>query len=62
MDIIELLKQVAERELTPEEEDQLLNELSAAYHRDEASISSRAVQRIEEKVTAKLASNSGPRA
>ena len=54
MDTIELLKKVAERELTPEEEDQFLNELSAAYHSDEASISSRAVQRIAEKISAEL--------
>ena len=54
MDTIELLKQITERELTPEEEQQLLNELSAAYHSDEAAISSRDIQRVAEKISAKL--------
>jgi hypothetical protein len=40
--------------LNPEEEAQLTRELAAAYHMDEASATSRDVQRIAEKVRARL--------
>lgn len=54
MKTLELLQQSTQRELTPEEESLLLSELSAAYHSDEASIESQDVQRIAEKITAKM--------
>ena len=41
-------------EATPEEDAQLARELSAAYHMDEAAATSRDVQRIAEKVRARL--------
>lgn len=41
-------------ELTPEEEAELTRELSEAYHADEAAATSRDVQRIAEKVRARL--------
>lgn len=54
MKAINLLTRSDPKELTPEEETQLSQELAAAYHRDEVSASSRAVQRIAEKVRACL--------
>jgi hypothetical protein len=54
MKAINLLTRSDQKELTPEEETQLSQELAAAYHRDEVSASSRAVQRIAEKVRACL--------
>ena len=57
MHTLEILKQVSERELTPDEESQLMNDLSAAYHSDEAAMSSRDIQRIAEKISAKLKAN-----
>ena len=41
--------------LTPEEEAALAREFSEAYHKDEAAITSRDVQRIAEKVRLRLA-------
>jgi hypothetical protein len=55
MDPIDLLKRYGITDLTPEEEAELTRELSAAYHMDEAAASSRDVQRIAEKVRARLA-------
>lgn len=49
-----LLKKFGIADLTPEEEAELCRELSAAYHMDEAAASSRDVQRIAEKVRARL--------
>ena len=54
MDILKILKESADRDLTSEEEFQLTQELSEAYHQDEASVTSRDVQRIAEKIRAKL--------
>jgi 2-oxo-4-hydroxy-4-carboxy--5-ureidoimidazoline (OHCU) decarboxylase len=54
-----LLQKFGISELTPEEEAELTRELSAAYHMDEAAASSRDVQRIAEKVRARL-KNSEP--
>jgi hypothetical protein len=55
MDPINLLKRYGVTDLTPEEEAELSRELSAAYHMDEAAATSRDVQRIAEKVRARLA-------
>lgn len=52
---IDLLKRYDLDPLTPEEEAQLTQELSAAYHMDEAASTSRDVRRIAEKVSARLA-------
>ena len=49
-----LLKKFGITDLTPEEEAELCRELSHAYHMDEASATSRDVQRIAEKVRARL--------
>jgi hypothetical protein len=49
-----LLKKFGIADLTPEEEAELSRELSAAYHMDEAAATSRDVQRIAEKVRARL--------
>ncbi len=54
MKAIELLTRPSEINLTPEEESMLTRELSDAYHMDEASATSRDVQRIAEKVKAML--------
>lgn len=54
MKAINLLTRSSETNLTPEEEAQLTRELSDAYHMDEASATSRDVQRIAEKVKARL--------
>lgn len=54
MKAITLLTSSSKKNLTPEEDAQLAKELAAAYHRDEASASSRDVQRIAEKVRANL--------
>lgn len=54
MDPITLLTRSDGAELTPEEDAQLTRELSAAYHMDEAAATSREVQRIAEKVRARL--------
>lgn len=57
-----LLKKFGIDGLTPAEEAELSHELSQAYHRDEAAASSRDVQRIAEKVRARLAaSESAPK-
>jgi hypothetical protein len=54
MNPIDLLKRYGITDLTPEEEAELTRELSAAYHMDEAAATSRDVQRIAEKVRARL--------
>lgn len=54
MNSIDLLKRYGITDLTPGEEAELTRELSAAYHMDEAAASSRDVQRIAEKVRARL--------
>ena len=54
MKAITLLTRSGAADLTPEEEAVLTRELSAAYHMDEASATSRDVQRIAEKVRARL--------
>ena len=55
MKAISLLTRSGTADFTPEEEAVLTRELSAAYHMDEASATSRDVQRIAEKVRARLA-------
>jgi hypothetical protein len=57
MNPIDLLKRYGITDLTPAEEAELTRELSAAYHMDEAAASSRDVQRIAEKVRARLQSD-----
>ena len=57
MDPITLLTRPSGADLTPEEDAQLTRELAAAYHMDEAAATSRDVQRIAEKVRARLESN-----
>ena len=52
---IDLIKRYGITDLSPEEEAELTRELSAAYHMDEAAATSRDVQRIAEKVRARLA-------
>lgn len=54
MNSIDLLKRYGITDLTPGEEAELTRELSAAYHMDEAAATSRDVQRIAEKVRARL--------
>jgi len=54
MKAITLLTRSGEAELTPEEDAQLTRELAEAYHMDEASATSRDVQRIAEKVRARM--------
>ena len=49
-----LLKKFGITDLTPAEEAEFCRELSRAYHMDEAAASSRDVQRIAEKVRARL--------
>jgi hypothetical protein len=55
MNPVDLLKRFGVTDLTPEEEAEFSRELSAAYHMDEAAASSRDIQRIAEKVRARLA-------
>ena len=57
MDALSLLTRSSEPGFTPEEEAVISNELSAAYHRDEVSSTSRDVQRIAEKVRSILLNN-----
>jgi hypothetical protein len=54
MNAITLLARSGDAGLTPEEDAQLTRELAAAYHMDEASATSRDVQRIAEKIRARL--------
>ena len=54
MKAITLLTRPDGADLTPEEDAQLTRELTAAYHMDEASATSRDVQRIAEKVRARM--------
>ncbi len=54
MKAIALLTRTGGADLTPEEDAQLTRELADAYHMDEASAASRDVQRIAEKVRARL--------
>ena len=54
MNPITLLTRSGDADLTPEEDALLTRELAAAYHMDEASANSRDVQRIAEKVRARL--------
>ena len=54
MNAITLLTRSGTADLTPEEDAQLARELSAAYYMDEASATSRDVQRMAEKVRARL--------
>ena len=54
MKAITLLTRPGDADLTPEEEAQLTRELADAYHMDEASATSRDVQRIAEKVRARM--------
>lgn len=54
MDPISLLSRQTTAVFTPEEEAALSRELSAAYHMDEAAAASRDVQRIGEKVRARI--------
>lgn len=54
MKAIKLLTRSSGSDLTPEEEALLTRELSDVYHMDEAAATSRDVQRIAEKVKARL--------
>lgn len=54
MDPITLLTRPGGADLTPGEDARLSRELSAAYHMDEASATSCYVQRIAEKIRARL--------
>lgn len=54
MKAIHLLTSSSGADFTPEEDAQLCRELAAAYHMDEAAGTSRDVQRIAEKVRARL--------
>jgi hypothetical protein len=54
MNAITLLTRSGAADLTPAEDAQLTRELAAAYHMDEASATSRNVQRIAEKIRARL--------
>ena len=54
MNAIKLLTRPVGSDLTPEEEAQLARELADAYHMDEAAATSRDVQRIAEKVRARM--------
>lgn len=50
-----LLQRLDSESLTPDEELKLVQELAAAYHMDESATTSRDVQRIAEKVRARIA-------
>ncbi len=54
MKAITLLTRSSDPGLTPEEDAQLTRELADAYHMDEAAATSRDVQRIAEKVRARM--------
>lgn len=54
MKAIKLLTRSGKSDLTAEEEAQLSRELADAYHMDEVAATSREVQRIAEKVKARL--------
>ena len=54
MKAINLLTRTSGADLTPEEDALLTRELADAYHMDEVSATSRDVQRIAEKVRARL--------
>lgn len=54
MKAIKLLTRSGKSDLTAEEEAQLSRELADAYHMDEVAATSREVQRIAEKVRARL--------
>jgi len=54
MDPISILRREDLADLTPAEDAALARELSEAYHKDEASATSRDVQRIVEKVRLRL--------
>lgn len=54
MKAINLLTRTGGADLTPEEEALLTRELADAYHMDEVSATSREVQRIAEKVRARM--------
>ena len=54
MKAITLLTRSGGADLTPEEDAQLTRDLADAYHMDEASATSPDVQRIAEKVRARL--------
>lgn len=54
MDPISILRRDNTADLTPEEEAALMQELSQAYHMDEAAITSREVQRIAERIRGRL--------
>ena len=56
MKAIKLLTRTSGADLTPEEEALLTRELADAYHMDEVSATSREVQRIAEKVRARMES------
>jgi hypothetical protein len=62
MDPIQLIQRSGITDLTPEEEAALARELSAAYHMDVQAATSRDVQRIAEKVRARLAAASSANA
>jgi hypothetical protein len=54
MKAITLLTRSGVTDFTPEEDALLARELSAAYHMDEAAATSRDIQRIAEKVRARM--------
>jgi hypothetical protein len=54
MDAMSLLSKFGLTGLSTEEEAELTRELSAAYHLDESASTSRDVQRIAEKVKARI--------
>jgi hypothetical protein len=54
MDAMSLLSKFGLTGLSTEEEAELTRELSAAYHLDESASTSRDVQRIAEKVRARI--------
>lgn len=54
MNPAQLLQKFGISTLSSEEESELTRELSAAYHMDEAAATSRDIQRIAEKVRARL--------
>jgi hypothetical protein len=56
MNPITLLTRSDKADFTPEEDAMLTRELSAAYQMDEAAATSSDVQRIAEKIRARLAS------
>lgn len=57
MDPIKLLTRQPDPPLTPDEDAALTQALSAAYHCDEAACLSRDVQRIAEKVRARMSTS-----